>query len=106
VPPSLASSAENDTGRSSRSDGRCVPGCRCNRHRKCEPDCHCDKHHPNTRQKYSEAQLAINERAERLTCECGAGPFIGVRGLKTHQRISSVHGGHSPRLGTGKKGKA
>jgi len=50
----------------------------------------------------SKAQLAINERAEQVTCECGAGPFIGIRGLKTHQRVSPVHGGHSPRLGTGK----
>jgi hypothetical protein len=36
-------------------------------------------------------------------CECGAGPFAGLRGLTAHQLISPRHGGTSPRLGTGKK---
>jgi hypothetical protein len=84
----------------------CVPGCTCKRHRKCSPDCHCDKHHPDTRDKLSDAQLAFNEAAPRVMCECGAGPFLGRRGLVTHKRISKTHGGQSPRLGTGKKGKS
>jgi hypothetical protein len=83
--------------------GYCVPGCTCSRHRKCPPGCPCSKHDLETRRFMSEAQLAINERAERVMCECGMGPFLGRRGLVTHQRISKAHGGISPRLGTGKK---
>jgi hypothetical protein len=53
----------------------------------------------------SEGQLHHNENAERIMCECGAGPFLGKRGLTTHLRVNKTHGGVSPRLGTGKSVK-
>ena len=84
-------------------NGYCVPGCECNRHKKCEPGCSCAKHSRETRLSQSAGQRRYMELAEKVTCECGAGPFTGLRGLTTHQRVSQVHGSTPPRLGTGKK---
>ena len=53
---------------------------------------------PEARQKLREGQRRYNERHGWLTCECGAGPFTGKRGLLLHQRASEAHRKNAPGL--------